>query len=828
MINFEELGLGSISKQVNPRDIFMGLSDKDKVYQYPRDVQGEVWKQWYEVRNNRDNIIKMNTGSGKTVVALLILQSCLNEGVGPALYVVPDTYLVNQVIYQAKALGIKVTSTEKDFDYIRKKAILVINIQKLVNGKSVFGLRDENNYEIGSVVIDDIHACMDKILQQVSIKIPQGTVYDELIKLFSGSMRTQAEGRFEDIVSGNNKFGNMLVPFWEWQAKENEIYRILSNNRDEDYLLYKFGLIVDSLKLSRCYISANKIEILPQCVPIHKIASFEDAKRRIYLSATLPDDSPFSTVLDVDFDKNVSVISPEKANDIGERLIMIPSIINKDILEEEVMYKIVEMSRNYNVVVIVPSAVKAEYWKNNGAEILTSSNIESGIQKLKSQHVGLTVVLNRYDGIDLPDDSCRILVIDGLPQISNLNDIYEAEVLKKSSRLQREQVQRIEQGMGRGVRSNSDYCMIFLLGNELANMLYLEDGYQYFSNATKAQFELSEKLCEQIKDSSPEEIFEVANYILKRDKQWITISKNAVANLEYPKSANTNPLVIAFRKAFDCILARDGAKAIQIVNEEINKISDPKTKGYYMQLLAEYVNLSNGQEAQEILKSAKKINKLILNPIEGIQFNKITGKIKEQTRGVIDYINESNLDNNRYLLHVNAILDDLKFEDDSSKRFENGIANIFTVLGFSARQPESETGKGPDDFVALGNNKYLIIECKNETITETINKEDCNQLNGSYIWFKKLYQDEEVSGYPIMIHNSNVFEYACSPTEEIRIMTPDFLKKFKDNIHKFVIASCENTNFKNIERINELLNYHKLRAEDFIEQYTCKFKLKSR
>lgn len=86
MIDFTQLGLNTFQKQINPRDIFMGLTNKTEKYQYPRDVQGEVWKQWFEQRNNRDTIIKMNTGSGKTVVALMILQSCLNEGIGPAKY----------------------------------------------------------------------------------------------------------------------------------------------------------------------------------------------------------------------------------------------------------------------------------------------------------------------------------------------------------------------------------------------------------------------------------------------------------------------------------------------------------------------------------------------------------------------------------------------------------------------------------------------------------------------------------------------------------------------------------------------------------------------
>lgn len=68
MIDFSQLGLNTMPKLVNPRDIFMGLTQKNAKYQYPRDVQGEVWKQWFELRNNQDNIVKMNTGERVIIV----------------------------------------------------------------------------------------------------------------------------------------------------------------------------------------------------------------------------------------------------------------------------------------------------------------------------------------------------------------------------------------------------------------------------------------------------------------------------------------------------------------------------------------------------------------------------------------------------------------------------------------------------------------------------------------------------------------------------------------------------------------------------------------
>lgn len=91
-INFSKLQSSSNNTSIHPRDIFMALPTKNKNYGYPRDVQTEVWKQWFDKRSEKNIIIKMNTGSGKTVVGLTILQSCLNEGKGPAIYVVPDNF----------------------------------------------------------------------------------------------------------------------------------------------------------------------------------------------------------------------------------------------------------------------------------------------------------------------------------------------------------------------------------------------------------------------------------------------------------------------------------------------------------------------------------------------------------------------------------------------------------------------------------------------------------------------------------------------------------------------------------------------------------------
>ena len=67
---FKRLENAASNKILEPREIFMSLPAKDPCYQYSRDVQSDVWKKWFEQRDAKNTIIKMNTGSGKTVVGL--------------------------------------------------------------------------------------------------------------------------------------------------------------------------------------------------------------------------------------------------------------------------------------------------------------------------------------------------------------------------------------------------------------------------------------------------------------------------------------------------------------------------------------------------------------------------------------------------------------------------------------------------------------------------------------------------------------------------------------------------------------------------------------
>ena len=49
MIDFSKLQTtNNVDTILDPRDLFSALPDKDTKYQYPRDVQSQVWNKWYD------------------------------------------------------------------------------------------------------------------------------------------------------------------------------------------------------------------------------------------------------------------------------------------------------------------------------------------------------------------------------------------------------------------------------------------------------------------------------------------------------------------------------------------------------------------------------------------------------------------------------------------------------------------------------------------------------------------------------------------------------------------------------------------------------------
>ncbi|MBN9620242.1 MAG: DEAD/DEAH box helicase [Actinobacteria bacterium] len=306
------------SALVDPRDIFNALPSKPAEMNFLRGPQDQVLEKWFARRDQRDVVVKLNTGGGKTVVGLLMAKSSLAEGKGPVAYLVPDNYLVDQVVDEARRLGIEVT-TDTNFAYTQGRAILIDTFQKLFNGKSVFGVagsagRSPSATRPHTVVVDDAHACLNKAEQAFRLTIPADhSAYDALLSLFADDLEAQAPAAYLSLQA-KQASGVQQVPYWSWSGKKREIMAILSGISQEDGVKFSWPLLADVIPICRAVFTAEGLEIEAPCPPASIVVGFDQAERRIYLTATLADDGVLVSDLGAD---PAAVASPVTQQALG-------------------------------------------------------------------------------------------------------------------------------------------------------------------------------------------------------------------------------------------------------------------------------------------------------------------------------------------------------------------------------------------------------------------------------------------------------------------------------------------------------------------------------
>src|SRR5258705_4153380 len=115
MVDFKKRLAGKkLGKETDPVKLYETLDravDKGPL----RPSQLSVLTDWHaKHEKERDVIVKLHTGQGKTLIGLLMLQARLNSAQGPAVYLCPDNFLIDQTCEQAKQFRIATCQAEPD------------------------------------------------------------------------------------------------------------------------------------------------------------------------------------------------------------------------------------------------------------------------------------------------------------------------------------------------------------------------------------------------------------------------------------------------------------------------------------------------------------------------------------------------------------------------------------------------------------------------------------------------------------------------------------------------------------------------------------------
>ena len=815
----------------DPEKLFASL-DRWASHTVLRPVQKEALTELFKRRNERDIVLKLSTGAGKTTVALVFLYSHMLEKQRPAVYLCTTTQLVKQTLSEARRLGMQAVPYPSDTPHpgaesLSGRAITVCTYDKLFNARTTFD-RDDVMMTPCALVLDDAHAGMQRIRAKYTLRIEEKNIYERFLSILKPRCSRYHPGQWSGIDM-KDPSANMEVPYWIWSDLLEEIRATLQEIATDKPYVFVWGYIRDDLRWCRCILSGRGIEIFPDIPLVHRARPYEEASCRLFMSATLSDDSALVRELGCSEDAAVNPIVPSSDAGTGERMILAPSLIDPSLDRDWVMGWCKWVTQhNINVAVLTSSEKFARDWEKVGAVVELGDRVAATVDALCNETLRFVAFAQRYDGVDLPDNACRVLVLDGMPTGEGIGEEHDRSIPGRPGGALRRLAYRIEQGMGRAVRSEADYAVVILAGPELSNFLAKRDVVDLLGVATQAQLKLAEELVKLAHTSGQKPQAAVSDMAVKcinRDAGWKKLYDKRVRQktrtLDTKQERGPISQAASEHAAQEEAVRRDTLSAGKLIDRAINAYnSGEKQEAWLLQRKANYVFDYDSAAALEIQKHAHRKNRHLCVPPGGIVARPSSGSRVHSAASVIRWYGGFSSPNGA-IARLEVIKNHLTF-DAKPKKFEQALAEIAELFGSVGSRPEKEYARGPDDMWEWPEFSW-VIEAKNER--GILPKGDGEQLLAAMEWFREMYPERR--GVPIVAAKVLYAEFNAFFPEGTRVLTPDGLQLLTGNLDRFLRALVTRPVAGwTAKEVTELLHRNTLLADQF-SCYTKRLRRKS-
>lgn len=830
MVDFKKLKSKKTKpKSIEPTEIFRRLPKPEGINDLYTS-QTEILQSWFNRRNEQDIVLKLHTGGGKTLVGLLMAQSTQNETGEPVLYLAPTKQLVQQTLEKAEELGISavpyVTGKALDEDFVNGKAIMVGTYKALFNGKSKFGLRgDVNPQKVAAVILDDAHAAFSVVRDSFTLKVEnKDTRYLKLIDLFRKSFKDIDKlGTLEDIVTGSD-YSILEVPYWAWHEQLDAVREQLKSDSDKYGLVWP--LIRDHLHLCHALVSKKGFTITPILPLVDAFPTFYEAPRKIYMSATIADDSEIIRTFDANSDSVKRPLQSRSLAGISERMILIPELMSFD-YEQEHGEKLIEWAadkKEVGAIVLVSSDEAAKGWSNAAVVARGSNEVEGLVTQLQAEEIrGPVVFANRYDGIDLPGDSCRILLMNGLPSGTSDYELFKASTLNGGATITRMLAQRIEQGIGRGARGAGDHCVVLLVGKDISSWVSKNANFKFLTSATRAQLDMGIEVSKEI--DNLRDLAETVQRSFDRDKDWTEYHAETLAELVDKDGFNEFDYTEAKSERKAINLWKDGyyeqaiAKLDKVVNNE-KQAPDEQTSGWLQQLAARIADRwGNTDRSSDLQRQAFNNNRNLIRPKILPPYRPLPIH-RSQANAIVQKIGDYRL-RQGYLRHFEEVVTNLH-PDASANQFEQALCDLAIMIGFSSERHDVG-GEGPDVLWLLPEQVGFVIEAKSRKKEKNaLTKEQHGQLLVAGEWFKNEYPGYEY--VRVSVHPKNEATRAAVAGAS-HALTYEKLMSMVSDARLLLSSLCDSQlNSEMLEaECNRLLDNSNLRSDCIKSKYLVPF-----
>jgi hypothetical protein len=218
-----------------------------------------------------------------------------------------------------------------------------------------------------------------------------------------------------------------------------------------------------------------------------------------------------------------------------------------------------------------------------GVPVFGAKELEASKTPFVEAAAAVAIVANRYDGIDFPQDECRMLVVDGLPTATTLQERFLIQRFGSIALLNDRILTRIVQACGRCTRDATDYSAVVILGEELQRYLLSAERRGFLHPELQAELEFG---MEQSKGTTVDGFAENVDAFLGRTQAWKDADGGIIA-LRQTLSQTGIPGADELRKAVAHEVSYQYAMwdgnaldALDAARRVLAEVASPPLKGY--------------------------------------------------------------------------------------------------------------------------------------------------------------------------------------------------------------------------------------------------------
>jgi hypothetical protein len=430
-----------------------------------------------------DLAIEMPTGEGKTLIALLIADWALEQGLSVA-YLTGTRQLAERVEQEAELLGLDVVRfSGKNYggakldDYHQAEKPGIMNYWVYFNSNPVPQPAD-------LVILDDAHLAEQPLsgLRTLRIQNKQGDarkLYEsicDLVLAHTGDAYPALRSMREGVAAPGTP--PELLSFGDWAEVVDAVRDAITDSPyATDDAKYVWRAVQGDLTRCGVLIGPSTVEIRPYHPPTQLVPGYAQAKQRIYLSATLGSMDDLQRRIGGGQVTRLTPATPLPAGATGHRqLVLNPT--GKPALDDDVLEWALEqvVAADGRAAWLCASNAEADALVEKLEEeaervFRLRAGDDDQVEAWIAAGEGQLVTAGRYDGLDLPGDVCKLVIITSVPQASSEYERFVVAYLGDATFMRHRVGQRVTQALGRANRTPADRSLYLGLDPTFAQML---------------------------------------------------------------------------------------------------------------------------------------------------------------------------------------------------------------------------------------------------------------------------------------------------------------------------------------------------------------------